>query len=350
MTDAMRAETVQLRGPRRRRPSRATWPNPSTVPPPGRWWSSTTCPATTSRPRRSPARFAAHGYLALCPTSTPGRASGVTPDDAAAAARAEGGVPDEQLVGDVAGAARPPHVACPPPTARWPPSATARAAASRSWPPAPSSSMRPSTATAPSWWARRPTGSPSRSAPIVHLAKDLSCPLLGLFGADDQYPSPDQIAELEEALTGRDKTYEFHTYEGAGHAFFAVTAQPTAPRRPTTAWARIWDVLRPPPGRLTETREERHVHLPDRPHRRSAAAARAARAGSPLTDATVYVDHPVHFPAGHALMIDFLNPGRGPGARVAVELDADSARALAESILASLGSAPAGLLEGEPAR
>ena len=49
-------------------------------------------------------------------------------------------------------------------------------------------------------------------------------------------------------------------------------------------------------------------------------------------------------------MIDFLNPGRGPGARVAVELDADSARALAHSILASLGSAPAGLLEGEPAR
>ena len=27
-----------------------------------------------------------------------------------------------------------------------------------------------------------------------------------------------------------------------------------------------------------------------------------------LTDATVYVDHPVHVPAGHALMIDFLNP------------------------------------------
>jgi Family of unknown function (DUF6295) len=69
-----------------------------------------------------------------------------------------------------------------------------------------------------------------------------------------------------------------------------------------------------------------------------------------LTDATVYVDHPVHFPDGHALMIDFLNPERGPSARVAVELDAGSARALALSILASLDSAPAGLLEGEPAR
>jgi len=63
-----------------------------------------------------------------------------------------------------------------------------------------------------------------------------------------------------------------------------------------------------------------------------------------LTDATVYVDHPVHFPAGHALMIDFLNPSRGPAARVAVELDADSARALADAILLSLDTAPPGIL------
>ena len=66
-----------------------------------------------------------------------------------------------------------------------------------------------------------------------------------------------------------------------------------------------------------------------------------------LTDATVYFDHPVHFPAGHALMIDFLNPSRGPGARVAVELDPDSARALAESILASLDSVPTALLSSQ---
>jgi hypothetical protein len=66
-----------------------------------------------------------------------------------------------------------------------------------------------------------------------------------------------------------------------------------------------------------------------------------------LTDATVYFDHPVHFPAGHALMIDFLNPSRGAGARVAVELDAGSARALAESILASLDSVPPALLATE---
>jgi hypothetical protein len=64
----------------------------------------------------------------------------------------------------------------------------------------------------------------------------------------------------------------------------------------------------------------------------------------PVTDATVYLDHPVHAPAEHTLNVDFLNPGRGVGARVAVELDPSSARALAETILATLGSAPAGLL------
>jgi hypothetical protein len=62
-----------------------------------------------------------------------------------------------------------------------------------------------------------------------------------------------------------------------------------------------------------------------------------------LTEATVYFDHPVHAAAGHTLNIDFLNPGQGPSARVAVELTADSARALAKAIETALDSAPPGL-------
>jgi hypothetical protein len=65
----------------------------------------------------------------------------------------------------------------------------------------------------------------------------------------------------------------------------------------------------------------------------------------PLTDASVYFDHPVHAPADHTVNLDFLNPGRGPGARVAVELDPASARALAEAILATLDAAPAALVD-----
>jgi uncharacterized protein DUF6295 len=57
-----------------------------------------------------------------------------------------------------------------------------------------------------------------------------------------------------------------------------------------------------------------------------------------LTDASVYFDHPVHAQAEHTLNIDFLDPGAGPSARVAVELTAESARALAKAIQAILES------------
>src|SRR4051794_35304449 len=50
-------------------------------------------------------RFAERGYDAICPNLYSREAPGASPDDAAAVARANGGVPDERLVGDVAGAA-----------------------------------------------------------------------------------------------------------------------------------------------------------------------------------------------------------------------------------------------------
>ncbi len=60
-----------------------------------------------------------------------------------------------------------------------------------------------------------------------------------------------------------------------------------------------------------------------------------------VTDGTVYFDHPVHALAEHTLNIDFADPSRGPGARVAVELTAASARELVSAIEAALASAPA---------
>jgi Family of unknown function (DUF6295) len=62
-----------------------------------------------------------------------------------------------------------------------------------------------------------------------------------------------------------------------------------------------------------------------------------------VTDASVYFDHPVHAQADHTLNIDFLRPADGPAARVAVELTAESARALVKAIQAILDSAPPGL-------
>ena len=61
-----------------------------------------------------------------------------------------------------------------------------------------------------------------------------------------------------------------------------------------------------------------------------------------LSQATVYFDHPQHAQAEHTLNIDFLNPQDGPAARVAVELTAQSARALAAAIESALAAAPPG--------
>lgn len=63
-----------------------------------------------------------------------------------------------------------------------------------------------------------------------------------------------------------------------------------------------------------------------------------------VTDATVYFDHPVHYGAGHALMIDVMNPEKGPSARVALELSPESARKIAIAILHTLDTVPSGLL------
>src|SRR5580693_6621135 len=84
-----------------------------------------------------------------------------------------------------------------------------------------------------------PDGMPLKVGPIKHLIKDLSCPLLGLFGADDQYPSPEQVDELEQELKAQGKTYEFHSYEGAGHAFFSVNRPAYRPEAAMDGWQRI---------------------------------------------------------------------------------------------------------------
>ncbi len=62
----------------------------------------------------------------------------------------------------------------------------------------------------------------------------------------------------------------------------------------------------------------------------------------PVTQANVSYDHPFDAPMEHALNIDFVNEDRGPGARVAVELSAESARSLVETILDVLDQAEAG--------
>lgn len=61
-----------------------------------------------------------------------------------------------------------------------------------------------------------------------------------------------------------------------------------------------------------------------------------------VRQANVSYDHPYSLPAEHALNIDFVNEAQGPGARLAVELNAASARALAQTILEILAKAEVG--------
>ena len=67
-----------------------------------------------------------------------------------------------------------------------------------------------------------------------------------------------------------------------------------------------------------------------------AGSGKGARGWFRLNGANVAFDHPTHAPYDHALNIDFVNEAQGPGARVAVELSAESARELVKAIEAAL--------------
>jgi carboxymethylenebutenolidase len=184
--------------------------------------------------------FAVNGYNAICPNLYTRDAPGASPDDAAAAARAKGGVPDERLVGDVAGAVE--HL-------RSLPASNGKAATIGYC-----SGGRQSFLAACSLQldaavdcygafvvGNPPEGMPLKIGPIVHLAPNLSCPLLGLFGEEDTYPSPEQVDELDKALIEAGKAHEFHTYPGAGHAFFSVDRPAYRPEAAVDGWQKIWD-------------------------------------------------------------------------------------------------------------
>jgi carboxymethylenebutenolidase len=77
-------------------------------------------------------------------------------------------------------------------------------------------------------------------SPLTDRLGELRCPLLGLFGAEDKYPSPEHVAELDQILTEAGKPHEFHSYDGAGHAFFATDRPSYRPEAAKDGWQRIW--------------------------------------------------------------------------------------------------------------
>jgi carboxymethylenebutenolidase len=76
-------------------------------------------------------------------------------------------------------------------------------------------------------------------APVDYTG-DLSCPLLGLFGNDDQNPTPERVNQLEAELKKRGKDYEFHRYDGAGHAFWSYDRPSYRPQQAMDAWEKVF--------------------------------------------------------------------------------------------------------------
>jgi carboxymethylenebutenolidase len=183
--------------------------------------------------------FAYHGYNAVVPNLYWREAPGASPDDAAATARANGGVPDERLVGDVAGGMA---------YLKGLGNSNGKvgtigycSGGRQSFLAAVSLDLDAAVDCYGAFIVGEiPAGMPLKVGPIVDKTPSLSCPLLGLFGEEDSYPSPAQVTELEEALKANGKTYEFHSYPNTGHSFFSVNRPAYRVEAANDGWEKIF--------------------------------------------------------------------------------------------------------------
>ena len=72
----------------------------------------------------------------------------------------------------------------------------------------------------------------------LEQAQHINCPVLGLFGEDDQNPTPADVAQIEAALKQHNKTYEFHMYPGCGHGFHCNARGSYRPESARDAWGK----------------------------------------------------------------------------------------------------------------
>lgn len=165
-------------------------------------------------------RFAELGYDAICPNLYFREAPGAAPDDAAALARAQGGVPDERLVGDVGGAAAYLRAL---PTSNGKVGVIGYCSGGRQ---SVLAACNLDLDAAVDCYGAFVIGDPPEGFPLkvtnlVDQLPNLRAPLLGLFGVEDKFPSQEQVAELARILAENGKDFEQHNYEGAGHSFFS---------------------------------------------------------------------------------------------------------------------------------
>ena len=184
-------------------------------------------------------KLAHHGYAAISPDLYHREGHGAA-DDVAAKVRAAGGVPDDQVVGDLESSMK---------YLRSLPNVNGKIgvigtcsggrhtflAACRS---------KGFDAAVDLWGGRVVMGKDELTdkmpvAPIDYT-KDLSCPLLGLFGADDAAPTPDQVNLHEQELKKHNKDYDFHMYAGAGHGFFYYDLPAYRQEQAVDGWQKVF--------------------------------------------------------------------------------------------------------------
>lgn len=188
-------------------------------------------------------RFASWGYAAVAPNLHHRDAPGAASDDAAAANRAAGGVPDEQLLGDASGAVD--HLRAVAGTNGRVGTVGFCSGGRQSVLAGAGLDVDAVVCCYGAFMLAEPPA--EMSLPPMSLRDrlgTLTAPVLGLFGAEDSYPSPAEVAELDQILTAQGTPHTFHSYDGAGHAFFAVDRPSYRVAAAVAGWERIADFYR----------------------------------------------------------------------------------------------------------
>jgi carboxymethylenebutenolidase len=187
-------------------------------------------------------KFAQHGYAALSPNLYFRDGHGL-PEDVAARVRATGGVADDQVVGDVEGAM---HILRSLPYLNGKVGVFGTCSGGRHAYLA-ACRVKGFDAVVDCWGGRVVMGkedlTPKQPVAPLDYTKDLSCPLLGLFGNDDHSPTPEQVDQHEVELKKHGKTYEFHRYPGAGHGFFYYNRPSYRQEQAEDGWQKLFAFL-----------------------------------------------------------------------------------------------------------
>lgn len=182
-------------------------------------------------------RFANHGYAVICPNLYFRFGHG-TPDDVTARVRGAGGVPDETVIGDSAAASEYLRSL---PYSNGKVGVIGTCSGGRHAVLCASSTPSAYDAVADLWGGGvvQPETSPQRPVAPFDLTSSLACPIIGIFGNDDQNPTAEQVDQHEAELKKLGKNYEFHRYDGAGHGFFYYDRQMYRQEQCMDAWGKL---------------------------------------------------------------------------------------------------------------